>query len=117
MPTQPGPSVSSVRMSRSRSARAPLAPSLTPFLAERGVRAVVHVARSGGRFTCVTACRGACSGLARAVELSTAHMPLLDPNCASEVAPSVHKDAGSGVLSASHAHLRACQIPSGFGLL
>ena len=93
-PTQPGSSAPAVRVPRSRSARAPSAPSLAPFSAERGVRAAVRMARSGGRFTCVTACRGACSGLARAVELSTAHTPPLEPICAGEVAPSVHKEAG-----------------------
>ena len=90
-PTQPGPSDPAVGVPRSRSARAPLGPSLAPFSAERGVPAAVHVARSGGRFTCVTACRCACSGLARAVELSTASTPPLEPRCVGEVAPSVHK--------------------------
>ena len=106
MPTQPGPSAPAVRVSRSRSARAPSAPSLAPFSAERGVRAAVRVARSGSRFTCVTACRGACSGLARAVELSTAQLPSVKPTCAGESAPSVHKEVGSGVPSASHVACR-----------
>eukprot|EP00966_Prymnesium_polylepis_P045594 1055854-Prymnesium_polylepis.1 len=90
-PSQPGPSALAVRVPRSRPARAPSAPSL---------------ARSGGRFTCVTACRGACSDLARAVQLSTAHMPSVKPSCAGEVAPSVHKEVGSGVPSASHVRAR-----------
>ena len=62
MPTQPGPSAPAVSVSRSRSAGAPSAPSLAPFSAERGVRAVVRVAQSGGRFTCVTACEMARDG-------------------------------------------------------
>ena len=44
-PSQPGPSAPAVRVLRSRPARAPSAPSLAPFSAERGVRAAVREAR------------------------------------------------------------------------
>ena len=88
-------------------------------LAEKGVRAAVSVARSGGRFTCITASRGACSGLARAVELSTARTPSLEPSCTGEIAPSVHEEVESGVLSASHIRARVLgfRASSHFGLL
>ena len=117
-PSQPGSSAPAVRLPLKARTSAVGAFSCAVLGRERRASSGARGARSGGRFTCVTACRGTCSGLARAVELSTAHNPPLEPICAGEVAPSVHKEAGEWCHErASHVRVgaRACPDSERFG--